>query len=126
MNSIWPGLTAQVICLIMSIPCFTMAGECALSLNSGSKEYKRKESHTPPEDWDRMIVVVSLNSPIEDVQWRPFVSGGVYKRVQLVQDAWDTFRCGFPAFRANSWISLNTDIGPDTGLHFTFLTFFHR
>ena len=35
MNSIWPGLLADVMCLIMSIPCFAMAGECALSLNSG-------------------------------------------------------------------------------------------
>ena len=34
MNIIRPGLTAHVICLIMSAPCFTMAGQCAL--NSGS------------------------------------------------------------------------------------------
>ena len=26
----------DVICLIMSMPCFTMTGECALWLNSGS------------------------------------------------------------------------------------------
>ena len=36
MIGIWPGLTAHVICLLMSIPCFSMAGECTLYLNNGS------------------------------------------------------------------------------------------
>ena len=50
-------------------------------------------------------MVVSMNSPIEDVQWRPFVSGGVYEHVQLAQVAWDHVLCGFHDFRANSWMA---------------------